>query len=75
MKRETEMRNALLVGVALVLMGFVVFGRYTTATPAYGVGIYTVDRFTGVVALCNANGCRDLTNNPPASAPAPQQDY
>jgi len=55
----TEIWVAVIAGVFLVLIAFVVVGR-VNVVPAQGQAIYVVDRFTGVVELCNAEACKVL---------------
>jgi hypothetical protein len=58
----TEIWIALIVGIFLVLIAFVVVGR-VNVYPAQGQSIFVVDRFTGEVELCSAEACRVLPRN------------
>ena len=60
---------ALIASVTLLLSVFWVTGRYNVVRPAQGTFVYAVDRFTGNGRLCNAEGCRDLPDNPKLPAP------
>jgi hypothetical protein len=54
-----EIWLALIVGVFAVAVTFVIAGRATTY-PSAGQSIFVVDRFSGEVELCAAEGCKVL---------------
>ena len=57
-----EVWVALIVGVFAVAITFIVAGRVATY-PSQGQSIFVVDRFTGEVELCTAEGCKVLARN------------
>ena len=64
----TEIWIAVIAGVFLVLIAFVVVGR-VNVYPAQGQTIYVVDRFTGEVELCSAEACKVLPRSGSFFAP------
>lgn len=57
-----EVWVALIVGVFAVAITFLIAGRVATY-PSQGQSIFVVDRFSGEVELCTADGCKVLPNN------------
>ncbi|MGA7712839.1 MAG: hypothetical protein WCA81_13120 [Rhizomicrobium sp.] len=68
-----EVWVALIVGVFAVAITFIIAGRVATY-PSQGQSVFVVDRFTGEVELCTADGCKLLQHNsafiPAAQLPA-----
>jgi len=64
----TEIWIAVIAGVFLLLIAFVVVGRFTV-TPGLGWSIYVVDRFTGEVEHCGADACKVLPRTGDVAAP------
>jgi len=64
----TEIWIAVIAGVFLLLIAFVVVGRFTV-TPGLGWSIYVVDRFTGEVEHCSADACKVLPRTGNFAAP------
>ena len=62
-----------LAGVFLLAAAFIVTGRVTVQLDQQAHSAYVVDRFTGEVRICNANGCRDLPGfgGPSVALPSP----
>jgi hypothetical protein len=50
---------ALIIGAFAVAVTFLVVGRVSTY-PSQGQSVFVVDRFSGEVALCTAQGCKVL---------------
>jgi hypothetical protein len=57
-----EVWVALILGVFAVAVTFIIAGRVATY-PSQGQSIFVVDRFTGEVELCTADGCKVLPRN------------
>lgn len=57
-----EVWVALIVGVFAVAVTFIIAGRVATY-PSQGQSIFVVDRFSGEVELCMAEGCKVLPRN------------
>jgi hypothetical protein len=57
-----EVWVALIVGVFAVAITFLIAGRVATY-PSQGQSVFVVDRFSGEVELCTAQGCNVLPRN------------
>lgn len=50
-------KEAMIVAAAIVIAGLLSAGRYSIVAPAEGRNVYRVDRWTGVVSICNGQLC------------------
>ena len=57
-----EVWVALIVGLFAVAVTFIIVGRVATY-PSQGQSVFVVDRFSGEVELCTAQGCNVLPRN------------
>jgi hypothetical protein len=57
-----EVWLALIIGTFAVAITFLIMGRATTF-PSVGQSVFVVDRFSGEVELCTADGCKVLPRN------------
>ncbi|HUO98756.1 MAG TPA: hypothetical protein VMU01_08805 [Rhizomicrobium sp.] len=64
----TEIWLALIAGIFLLLIAFVIVGR-VTIYPGLNWSIYVVDRFTGEVEHCSADACKVLPRTGEFMAP------
>ena len=59
-KMDKILMSAIIIGVSLVVMGFLIGGRYTVSTVSRAPGIFVVDRFTGEAMFCFYNAKCDF---------------
>lgn len=55
-------KAALIVGIAIVIGGFLAGGRYAT-TPGGTGAAFVIDRFTGAVSFCSFTDCKMVENS------------
>lgn len=59
-KLSEPIKAALLIAGALLIAAYIHGGRYTTRSAASGLGVFVLDRWTGVLQWCNVNACTDV---------------